>query len=119
MPVKVRHSETVPLEEVTAEGAQGVTIRWLITEEDPGAERFVMRQFEVAPGGHTPRHRHRWEHEVYVLAGKGEVVTADGEITIRAGDAVLVPPHEEHQFLNTGPAPLRFLCLIPARTVCT
>ena len=115
MGVMIRHAETVEAETVTSEGAEGVAIRWLIDEGDPGAEHFVMRQFEVAPGGHTPRHRHAWEHEAYVLSGRGTVVTADGEQPIRTGDVVLVPAEDDHQFLNTGNAPLRFLCLIPAR----
>jgi len=116
MTVMIRHAEAVEPQAVTSDGADGVTIRWLIDETDPGAVRFVMRQFEVVPGGHTPRHSHAWEHEVYVLSGRGTVVTGEDERPIRAGDVVLVPPEDEHQFLNTGTAPLRFLCLIPSRT---
>ncbi len=115
MGILVRHSEAVEARPVTSEGADKVTLRWLIDENDFGASKFVMRQFDLAPGGHTPRHRHPWEHEVFVLAGQGAVMGAGGEHCMRAVDAVLVPSDEEHQFVNTGPAPLRFLCLIPVQ----
>ena len=102
----------VQQDDVDAEGAAGVKIRWIITSED-GAPRFAMREFELAPGGHTPFHAHDWEHEVYVLAGEGVVVGEEGEFPLEAGTVVLVPPHEKHNFKNTGAGPLRFLCLVP------
>jgi len=95
------HYAQVKAEEVE-EGAEGVAIRWLITEKD-GAANFVMRHFEIAPGGYTPRHAHEWEHEVFILRGVGEVLGARGE---------------EHQFRATGDETVEMLCLIPARKTC-
>lgn len=95
-----------------SEGAQGVVMRLLIGAET-GAPRFAMRLFEVAPGGYTPRHAHPWEHEVFVLQGEGEVASPQARLPLRAGTAALVAPGEEHQFVNRGAEPLRFLCVIP------
>jgi quercetin dioxygenase-like cupin family protein len=78
-----------------------------------GATGFVMRHFQVAPGGHSPFHQHPWEHEVYVLAGQGTVRTATGDLSIEPGSYVFVPPMDEHQFANVGPEPLEFLCVVP------
>jgi quercetin dioxygenase-like cupin family protein len=94
------------------EGAEGCTVRWLIDETD-GAPNFAMRRFEVSPGGHTPRHSHPYEHEVFVLDGSGVVIEGTAEHSLKAGDAVLVKPNEVHQFRNTGDKPLTFLCLVP------
>lgn len=102
----------VTANEVTMEGAAGCRVRWLIGEKD-NAPTFAMREFEVAPGGHTPRHFHDYEHEVYVLAGKGTIVDGDRELPLTAGDVVFVAPNDVHQFRNTGSEPMRFLCLIP------
>lgn len=102
----------VPANEVAMEGAAGCRVRWLIGEKD-NAPTFAMREFEVAPGGHTPRHFHDYEHEVYVLAGKGKIVDGDRELALAAGDVVFVAPNDVHQFRNTGSEPMRFLCLIP------
>lgn len=110
--MKVVHYEQVESAPVTTDGAVGCTIRCLIGEPD-GAPSFSMRQFEVAPGGHTPKHAHGHEHEVFVLEGTGEVLEGDREHPLRAGSVVLVPPNQPHQFRNTGPGPLKFLCLIP------
>ena len=110
--MKVTPSQEVPSKTVEMEGAQGCTVRWLVGTED-GAPNFAMRQFEVAPGGYTPRHRHPYEHEVFVLEGQGVVYEGDQRHPLRAGDVVLVKPDEVHQFCNTGDLPLKFLCLIP------
>ncbi len=108
--MKVKRWTDVPAQ--PAEGAEGVTVRWVINKQD-GAPHFAMRVFEVQPGGSSPRHTHWWEHEVFVLQGQGVAAGPSGEIPISAGSVVLVPGEEEHQFRNTGNDVLRFICLIP------
>lgn len=112
MDVKV--AEEVEARRVEMEGASDVVMRMLIGPDD-GAPTFNMRMFEVAPGGHTPLHRHEWEHEVYILAGTGTLRGGDGDCQkpIAAGDCAFVPGEDLHQFANTGDSPLRFLCLVP------
>jgi quercetin dioxygenase-like cupin family protein len=110
--MKVNHYEQVAKAPVTMEGSNGCQVRWLV-DEAQGAPNFAMRQFEVAPGGYTPKHSHPYEHEVFVLEGRGVVLEGDVEHPLVAGDFVLVTPGEVHQFLNTGAAPLKFLCLVP------
>jgi len=107
------HYTDVPAQDVEKD-ARGVSIRWLIGEEDD-APNFAMRHFEIAPGGYTPHHEHPWEHEVFVLAGTGTVVSGGGEEPLAPGDVVFMPAGEKHQFRNTGDDPLRLLCLIPRR----
>jgi len=110
--MNVQHYEQVPAAPVEMEGSQGCQIRLLVAAND-GAPTFAMRQFEVAPGGHTPKHFHDYEHEVFVLEGSGVAMEGDSEHALKAGDVVFVRPNEVHQFRNTGSAPLKFLCLIP------
>jgi quercetin dioxygenase-like cupin family protein len=110
--MKVQASGNVTQKPVDMEGSQGCQVRWLLSESD-GTPNFAMREFEVAPGGYTPRHSHPYEHEVYVLAGEGVVYEGDAPHAFKAGDVILVTPDEVHQFRNTGAAPLKFLCLIP------
>ena len=108
----------VPPTPVTMTGAREATIRELITDRE-GAPTFAMRLFELAPGGHTPQHSHPHEHEVYVLAGKGELRRSGQARPIQAADAVFVPGGAEHQFVNVDQGPLRFLCLIPVEKKCS
>ncbi len=110
--MKINHYEQVQSQAVDMEGASGVTVRWLIGEDD-AAPNFAMRQFDVAPGGHTPKHTHGFEHEVFVLEGNGVVLEGEVEHPLAPGDVVFVAPGEVHQFRNTGNSPLKFLCLVP------
>jgi quercetin dioxygenase-like cupin family protein len=110
--MKVVDYETIPLAPVQTDGAVGARFRCLIGEQD-GAPSFTMRQFEIAPGGCTPKHAHGHEHEVFILEGAAVVLMGDREHALRSGTAVFVPPNVVHQFRNTGSGPLKFLCLIP------
>jgi len=110
--MKVQHYLDVPQQPVHMEGAQGCLVRWLVAERD-GAPNFAMRQFEVAPGGFTPKHFHPYEHEVFVIDGQGVVLHGSEEHPLKSGDVVLVEPNDVHQFRNTGSTPLKFLCLVP------
>ena len=110
--MKVDRAEKVDSQSVMMDGATGCSVRWLINDTD-GAPNFAMRQFSVAPDGHTPKHSHPYEHEVYVLSGNGIVLEGDQEHPITAGDFIYVRPDEIHQFRNTGSTPLTFLCMVP------
>lgn len=110
--MKVCSSESIAAEPVMMEGAEGVKMRVLIGDPD-GAPNFVMRKFDVAPGGCTPRHHHPYEHEVFILSGNGILMDGDKERPFKAGDCVYVASDELHQFRNTGDQTLQFICLIP------
>ena len=110
--MKVCPTSGIASKPVDMEGASGCRVRWLIGQGD-GAPNFAMRHFEVEPGGYTPRHSHPYEHEVYVLEGNGVVYEGDLERPLSAGDVVYVAPDEVHQFRNTGPTAMKFLCMVP------
>ncbi len=110
--MKIQHFTDAPLEEVNVEGATKTKIRWLISQKDR-APNFAMRMFEVEPNGHTPFHQHDWEHEAFVLQGKGALVTENGEREFQQWDVIFVDPNLKHQFKNTGDSMMRFLCAIP------
>ncbi len=104
----------VELETPNEEGIKDTKLRWLISKKD-GAENFAMRLFELKPDGYTPLHQHDWEHEVFVLEGKGEVRNKETKKPFTEGDVFFVKPMEWHQFVNTGSKTLKFLCLIPVK----
>ena len=109
---KVCHYSEVP-SEVFGDEAPGVTIRWVIDEDRDGAPTYALRVIEVAPGGHTPDHIHPFEHENFIVEGKGRV-QIDGEwFEVGPGDVVFVPPDSQHTYVNAGDVPFKFLCGIP------
>ncbi len=85
-----------------------------LSKED-GAPNFVFRVFSVEPGGHSPYHRHEFEHLTYILAGKGAIVSENNEESlIKQGDFALILPNEMHQFKNKSDQDiLQFICAVP------
>lgn len=93
--------------------AKGVAARVVIGKND-GAPNFCMRVFEIYPGGHTPKHAHAWEHEMFIHAGEGEIYGKGAWQPLQAGNVVFLPPQEEHQMRNTGKDLLIVVCLVPS-----
>jgi len=110
---RVGNGERAP-RPVTVEDAVGVRTAGLMTAGD-GSPTASMRIFELEADGHTPWHAHDWEHVIYVLEGRGRLRTEHGDVDFQPGDALLAEPNEEHNFVNTGDGPLRFLCIVPLR----
>jgi len=108
----VKNIKLVPLQPVEMEGASEAYIQWLITQED-GALHFVMRRFIIKPGGSIPRHSHWYEHEIYVLKGRGIVGIEDREYEVSEGSVLFVPPDVPHWYKNIGEEDWEFLCIIP------
>ena len=95
------------------EGALGLYKQVPISIED-GAPNFVFRVFTIAPGGHTPHHKHPFEHENYVIKGHGTVIADGQEYEIREGDFILVLPDEIHQYRNKSTNKhLVIICAVP------
>jgi quercetin dioxygenase-like cupin family protein len=94
------------------EGTKGVDFRPLLAE-NVNPPNFYLRVFDISPGGNTPLHRHAWEHEVFVVRGKGKIVLDGREEPLEEGDAVFVEPEELHQFVNGSGAMMRMICVIP------
>lgn len=110
--MQVNHHTEIELKPVDMEGASNTKVRQLLSG-NVNAANFAMRMFEIDPGGHTPRHQHDYEHEIYVLEGDGVVFEGDAQHPLKSGDVVYVHPNDVHQFRNTGDKPMKMLCLIP------
>ena len=101
------YQDTKPIEEVPG------AIKREVICADKGAPNFCMRVFDVEPGSSTPSHEHPWEHEVFILSGRGVVIGEQGETPIAKDSVVFIPPDEHHCFTNNGNEVLRFICVIP------
>ena len=75
-----------------------------------GGHPFDLEFGKLAPGEcPCPFHSHAAQWELYIfLSGSGTVRTAAGSTAVGAGDAVLHPPGEAHQFTNTGATDLLY-----------
>jgi len=111
-PIRMRKVGLKDVEGTSPEGTKGVIFRQLLAK-NVDAPNFYLRLFDVEPGGNTPLHAHDWEHEVFVVSGRGKIVLADSEHTLHEGDAVLVQANETHQFVNDSESLMRMICVIP------
>ena len=95
-------------------GASGVVARVPISAGD-GAPGFTMRVFSIDPEGNTPYHRHDYEHEVFVLKGRGFLRFPGGQRAVSPGDAILIEPDEWHGFVADAATGMEMLCMVPNR----
>jgi len=86
-------------------------IRWLIT-----GPNFDMRLIEIEEKRDTPGspHVHPWEHEIFIIEGKGSVWDEKERRLFSKGDVIYIPSREPHTFMNLGENTLRFICCIPS-----
>ena len=69
----------------------GAVIRHVITEKD-GAPNFNLRVLTIEPDRQSANHSHPWEHEFFVLKGKGTGEVNGETVDLKPGDALYVPP---------------------------
>ena len=93
----------VAVEMVSGEMGSKVTFRVV--------EIPVSKPGEALRGPHL---HHGYEECIYVLKGTGlTLYEGGGELPMKAGDVILVPPEEKHVSRNTGNEPLVLLCFFP------
>jgi len=110
----VKKINDVKVLDVTDYGSKGVKMQWLISVED-GAENFAMRRFIIEPGGFIPEHNHWYEHEIFILNGRGLIGVGEEEYEVDKNTVLFVPPNVKHWYKNIGDEPFEFLCMIPLK----
>ena len=87
-----------PMESAPGVGkvSKGVAMRKVFGKED-GAS-FSMRVIEDEPSDELPHglHSHSWEHHVFVVKGKGIMMTEHQEVIVGPGDCAFIPSNELH-----------------------
>ena len=112
--MKISSLDQVEKVRAEMEGAKDVYKQVPLSKKD-GAPNFSFRVFTIEPNGHTPFHKHPFEHLNYVIEGSGALVTEEGkEREVKQGDFVLVLPDEKHQYKNkSSKNPFMMICAVP------
>ena len=109
---KLGHYTEVSEEKLGEEFGREVYIRWLISEAD-GARVYSMRVFRLGRGGYINRHKHPWEHEIFVLKGRMRIGVGNRSYEVGEGYFMYIPPNVEHDYTNIGDEEALFICVIP------
>lgn len=83
------------------------------------ADNFSLGYVTLDPrGGQVPWHNQEQEEVYFVVTGEGEMCLGSELRTLRAGQAVSIPPGVYHQLTNRGEQPLVMIyCYGPAGDV--
>lgn len=90
-------------------------IRRVLIGNHSEATRFHLRYFEISPGGYSSYEKHRHEHVVICVRGKGKVLTGKRRHTLNFLDTLYIAPDEPHQLSNPFDEPFGFFCIVNAR----
>jgi len=108
---KIKHGEGKRM------GLPGRAALEMVSGEIGSKVTFRVVEIPVQKPGDTlrgPHLHHGYEECIYVLKGTGlTLYEGGGELEVKAGDVILVPPEEKHLTRNTGSEPLVLLCFFP------
>ncbi len=77
--------------------------------------RFHVRYFEISSGGHSSFEKHRHEHVVICVRGRGNVRTGKKINILNYLDTLYIAPETPHQLSNPFDEPFGFFCIVNAR----
>ena len=82
--MKIVNLDAVSRQPVQMEGATDGVCKQVPVSGGDGSPLMALRVFSIPPGGHTPYHRHPYEHINYIISGSGRLVNEAGESRPRA-----------------------------------
>jgi quercetin dioxygenase-like cupin family protein len=108
----IGHAKNVEGKLFNGNGAKDALKKTLIGAKE-GWDDYVMRLFEIAEGGNSPKHAHPWPHIAFIVKGTG-VINIEGAVQeVQEDSYAYIPADSEHQFINTSKTPLKFICIVP------
>src|SRR3989338_6548436 len=106
----IRHSSKIKPVVIPDAGIKDTSMKILTA----GKGNYILRKFTIKKSGHTPLHKHSWEHEIYVTQGNGLLQYKKGKklliAKLTSGTVAYIKPFEMHQFLNNSKKDSEFLC---------
>jgi ribulose-bisphosphate carboxylase large chain len=77
--------------------------------------KFHLRYFEISPGGFTSFEKHKHEHVVVGIRGKGKALCGKKMYEMSFLDTLYIAPDTPHQLSNPFHEPFGFLCIVNAK----
>jgi ribulose-bisphosphate carboxylase large chain len=77
--------------------------------------KFHLRYFEIEPDGYSSFEKHKHEHVVIGVRGKGRARVNRRNIDLNVMDVLYIKPDEPHRLYNPYNEPFGFFCLVNAK----
>jgi quercetin dioxygenase-like cupin family protein len=90
-------------------------IRKILIGNHNESTKFHLRYFEIAPGGFSSFEKHKHEHVVIGIRGKGKVLCNKKNYQLNFLDTFYIAPDTPHQLSNPFDKPFGFLCIVNAK----
>jgi quercetin dioxygenase-like cupin family protein len=84
------------LEKHSWEKVENETLNPLISRRMLNCEKMTIARVSLKRGAIVPRHSHVNEQITFILAGALKFTLDDGEVMVRAGEVLLIPPGVPH-----------------------
>ncbi len=116
-----RHKENFRWSGIKAEkykkqdGGWSAISRLVLTGSHGETSKFHLRYFEITPGGYSSLERHKHEHVVVCIRGRGKIRMGKKSYTLNYLDTAYVAPDTVHQLTNPFDEPFGFFCIVNAK----
>jgi len=77
--------------------------------------KFHLRYFEIQPDGYSSLERHKHEHVVICIRGKGKILIDKKLYTLDYLDTAYISPNAVHQLRNPYNEPFGFFCIVNSK----
>ncbi len=114
----IRHKEgfrwsSVKADKYKKEGQSwSSVIRMALIGDFGESVKFSLRYFEILPKGYSSLEKHKHEHVVICIRGRGKVTLDKKTYKVGYLDTVYISPDTIHQFLNPFEEPFGFFCIV-------
>ena len=106
----------IKTENYKAKGAHWAdVVRVVLTGNQNESAKFHLRYFEILPGGYSSFEKHRHEHVVVGIRGKGRVICGKKCYELNFLDTLYIAPDAPHQLSNPFEEPFGFFCIVNAK----
>jgi quercetin dioxygenase-like cupin family protein len=105
------------LERVQIRGADDPAVRWagaFVVYGGHGTTQSSTIVYEIEPGGELGWHTDATEETQYIIAGKGELRTEEGNYPVGPGSVFVLPTPMRHNLANVGTERLRAVAFFAA-----
>lgn len=90
-------------------------IRRVLIGSHGESTKFDVRYFEILPGGRSSLEKHKHEHVVICVRGKGIVKTGGTKREMMFLDTLYIAPEIPHQLTNPYDEPFGFFCIVNSK----